>query len=48
VARMALLLAGIPPSVPAETLNRLCASFITTSILSFYITSEKIKAHKFC
>lgn len=26
VARMALLLAGMPPSVPGETINRLCAS----------------------
>ncbi len=26
VARMALLLAGLPPTVPGETLNRLCAS----------------------
>ncbi len=26
VARMSLLLAGIPPSVPGETVNRLCAS----------------------
>ena len=26
VARMALLLAGIPESVPGQTLNRLCAS----------------------
>src|SRR6266498_3706510 len=26
VARMALLLAGLPPSVPGETVNRLCAS----------------------
>ena len=26
VARMATLLAGLPPSVPAETVNRLCAS----------------------
>ncbi|MFO3796875.1 MAG: beta-ketoacyl synthase N-terminal-like domain-containing protein, partial [Anaerolineales bacterium] len=26
VARMALLLAGFPPSVPAVTVNRLCAS----------------------
>jgi 3-oxoadipyl-CoA thiolase len=26
VARMALLLAGMPPSVPGETVNRLCAS----------------------
>ena len=26
VARMALLLAGVPASVPGETVNRLCAS----------------------
>src|SRR5258705_7674765 len=26
VARMALLLAGVPPSVPGATVNRLCAS----------------------
>src|SRR3990172_3179688 len=26
VARMALLLGGLPPSVPGETVNRLCAS----------------------
>lgn len=26
VARMALLLAGLPPSVPGVTINRLCAS----------------------
>src|SRR3712207_4486726 len=26
VARMALLLAGVPTSVPGETVNRLCAS----------------------
>lgn len=26
VARMSLLLAGIPQSVPGETVNRLCAS----------------------
>ena len=26
VARMALLLAGLPPDVPGETVNRLCAS----------------------
>jgi acetyl-CoA acyltransferase len=29
VARMALLLAGLPPSVPGETVNRLCASGMT-------------------
>src|SRR5690606_36581335 len=26
VSRMALLLAGLPPEVPGETVNRLCAS----------------------
>jgi len=26
VARMAVLLAGLPPSVPASTINRLCGS----------------------
>ncbi len=30
VARMALLLAGLPPSVPGETVNRLCASGLST------------------
>src|SRR3954471_10691047 len=29
VARMALLLAGLPTSVPGETVNRLCASGMT-------------------
>src|SRR5262245_49341545 len=32
VARMALLLAGLPVSVPGETLNRLCASGLSASI----------------
>lgn len=32
VARMATLLAGIPPSVPAETVNRLCASGLSAVI----------------
>lgn len=32
VARMALLLAGIPPSVPGETVNRLCASGMSAII----------------
>jgi acetyl-CoA acyltransferase len=32
VARMALLLAGIPYSVPGETVNRLCASGLSASI----------------
>src|ERR1700712_2508935 len=31
VARMALLLAGLPPSVPGETVNRLCASGMTAA-----------------
>ncbi|MDB5236479.1 MAG: pcaF [Hymenobacter sp.] len=32
VARMALLLAGLPASVPGETVNRLCASGLSASI----------------
>jgi 3-oxoadipyl-CoA thiolase len=32
VARMALLLAGFPPSVPGYTINRLCASGLTSVI----------------
>lgn len=32
VARMALLLAGLPYSVPGETINRLCASGLSASI----------------
>lgn len=32
VARMALLLAGLPVSVPGETVNRLCASGLSASI----------------
>lgn len=32
VARMALLLAGLPYSIPAETVNRLCASGLSASI----------------
>ena len=31
IARMALLLAGIPFSVPGETVNRLCASGMNNS-----------------
>lgn len=34
VARMALLLAGLPFSVPGETVNRLCASGLSASIAS--------------
>jgi 3-oxoadipyl-CoA thiolase len=34
VARMALLLAGIPYSVPGETVNRLCASGMSAAIQS--------------
>lgn len=33
VARMALLLAGYPHSVPGETLNRLCASGMSAAAL---------------
>ncbi|MDB5267055.1 MAG: pcaF [Hymenobacter sp.] len=32
VARMALLLAGLPASVPGETVNRLCASGLSASV----------------
>lgn len=32
VARMALLLAGLPYTIPAETVNRLCASGLSASI----------------
>lgn len=32
VARMALLLAGLPPTVPGETVNRLCASGMSAVI----------------
>src|SRR3989337_1849046 len=32
VARMALLLAGLPTSVPGETVNRLCASGMSAVI----------------
>src|SRR5262245_32579258 len=32
VARMSVLLAGLPVSVPAETVNRLCASGLSAAI----------------
>ena len=32
VARMALLLAGVPPTVPGETVNRLCASGLSATV----------------
>ncbi len=32
VARMALLIAGLPHSIPAETVNRLCASGLSASV----------------
>src|SRR3954467_3039051 len=32
VARMAVLLAGRPPSVPAATVNRLCASSLEAAV----------------
>ena len=35
VARMALLLAGLPYSVPGETINRLCASGMSAAIHAF-------------
>lgn len=35
VARMALLLAGLPPTVPGETVNRLCASGMSAIIHAY-------------
>src|SRR5205814_3624523 len=34
VARMALLLAGLPASVPGETVNRLCASGMSAAAIA--------------
>ena len=36
VARMAALLAGLPPSVPGETVNRLCASGMSATIKAYH------------
>ena len=36
VARMSLLMAGIPYSVPGETVNRLCASGMSSTIRAFH------------
>lgn len=35
VARMAALLAGLPPSVPGETINRLCASGMSSAVTAY-------------
>lgn len=35
VARMAALLAGLPPSVPGETVNRLCASGMSSAVMAY-------------
>lgn len=35
VARMAALLAGLPPSVPGETINRLCASGMSSAVMAY-------------
>lgn len=35
VARMAGLLAGLPPSVPGETVNRLCASGMSSAVMAY-------------
>jgi len=35
VARMAALLAGLPPSVPGETVNRLCASGMSAAVMAY-------------
>lgn len=42
VARMALLLAGLPYSIPGETLNRLCASGMSAVVHA----NRAIKAHE--
>lgn len=36
IARMALLLAGLPWSVPGETVNRLCASGLAAAVNGFH------------
>jgi len=36
VARMALLLAGLPPEVPGQTINRLCASGMNTAVSAYH------------
>ncbi|HBQ61104.1 MAG TPA: 3-oxoadipyl-CoA thiolase, partial [Balneolaceae bacterium] len=36
VARMASLLAGIPVSVPGETVNRLCASGMSATVKAYH------------
>ncbi|MGM0589652.1 MAG: 3-oxoadipyl-CoA thiolase [Bacteroidota bacterium] len=36
VARMALLLAGLPTSVPGETVNRLCASGMSSAVKAYH------------
>jgi len=36
LARMSLLLAGLPPSVPGVTVNRLCASGLSAVLNAFY------------
>jgi len=35
VARMAALLAGLPTSVPGETINRLCASGMSSAVMAY-------------
>jgi len=36
VARMASLLAGLPPSVPGQTVNRLCASGMSAAVMAYH------------
>ena len=38
VARMAVLLAGLPPSVPASTVNRLCGSSLDALAIAALIS----------
>ena len=49
VARMALLLAGLPVTVPGETVNRLCASGMTavaTAVRAIRSFGDQLRAHE--
>src|SRR5699024_2253596 len=40
VARMAALLAGLPTSVPGETVNRLCASGMSSAVAAYKLIKD--------
>ena len=46
VARMALLLAGLPSSVPGETVNRLCASGMSSAVHAARAVKLSQKLHQ--